>query len=274
MVEQRVRPKRLNGRGVLTGTAVAAVLVGIFAATGVGTSLMGVAGHGTDPTYRCIADGALVVHIGGPPSGSRAASVLSLTWKAVNDEDSGFAGYWALDTYTTTLNVWHLNKGVYKGDYYWEQTFSGVFQVPQGANSPGETGVTPNNVSEPASGYGTFLGGEEGFITPSETFTAGSHPVHGNLGTINYNGTVADLLKGLRQRPDRRCEPLQLVHHLLPAEGFGQRQPQHHRVGLRLHAEHVLPDESVRGERLQQPVVQLRCGGLRGHRPRSLGGPV
>jgi len=196
MVEQRVRPKRLNGRGVLTGTAVAAVLVGIFAATGVGTSLMGVAGHGTDPTYRCIADGALVVHIGGPPSGSRAASVLSLTWKAVNDEDSGFAGYWALDTYTTTLNVWHLNKGVYKGDYYWEQTFSGVFQVPQGANSPGETGVTPNNVSEPASGYGTFLGGEEGFITPSETFTAGSHPVHGNLGTINYNGTVADLLKG------------------------------------------------------------------------------
>jgi len=196
MVEERTRRKRLNGRGVITGTAVLAVLVGIFAATGVGSSLLAVGGHGTDPTYRCLGDGSLVLHIGGPPASSHAKSVLSITWRAVNDEDSGFAGYWALDTYQTTLYVWHLTKGVDKGDYYWEQLFSGYFQVPQGALSPGETGSTPNAASEPATGYGTFSGGESGLIASNETFTPALLPVHGNLGAKNYGGTTADLLKG------------------------------------------------------------------------------
>jgi hypothetical protein len=189
----------VNRRGVFAGTALAAVLVGIMAVGGVGSAFTGLGVHANgDPTYRCLVQGSLVLAVGGPPMGSDAKRVLSIVWEAVNDEDSGFAGYWALDTYRSTVNVWSIGAGTYKGDYYWEHTYTGLFQVPQGGVSPGETGTTPNAVPEPAAGYGTFVGGDWGYIVggPSgETFMP-VFPVSGILGDKNYGGTTADLLLG------------------------------------------------------------------------------
>lgn len=199
MVGERKHWKSLNRRGVVAGGALAAVVVGIFAASGMGSALTGLAVHAAagDPTYRCLGDGALVLAVGGPPAGSHAKKVLSITWEAVNDEDSGFAGYWALDTYTSTVNVWLLRAGPNVGYYYWEHTYSGVFQAPQGALSPGETGTTANMVPEPAAGYGAFSGGDWGYISSTlETFTPSTYPTSGNLGAMNYGGTTADLLLG------------------------------------------------------------------------------
>jgi hypothetical protein len=197
MAGERKRWKNVNRRGVIAGGALVAVLVGIFAASGLGSAFTGLTAHAAtgDPTYRCLGDGALVLAVGGPAAGQHATKVLSITWTVVNDEDSGFAGYWALDTYKSTVDVWLLGSGPFAGDFYWEHTYSGVFQVPQGALSPGETGVTPNAVPQPAAGYGTFVGGDWGYIT-GERFLVGGHPTNGNLGTKNYGGTTADLLLG------------------------------------------------------------------------------
>lgn len=117
--------------------------------------------------------------------------VLSLSWKAVNDEDSGLVGYWAMDTYSVSLSVWQV-PGPTPGtiSYFVIQTFSGNFQVPQGALSP------ENGVLEPSSGYGSLTGLIFGYIVSPETFDKGSNPSSANLGDINYGGNVTDVLLG------------------------------------------------------------------------------
>jgi len=189
--------KNANRRGIIAGGALAAILVGIFAVSGLGAAFTGLGGpHTTNvPALRCFVSGALTLAMSGPPAGSHAKKVLSLTWYAVNDEDSGFAGYWALDSYTSTVTVWYLSAGTYKGDYWWVHTYNGLFQVPQGALSPGETGTTPNKVWEPAAGYGTMAGGDYGYITKTESFTSAT-PITANLGTKDYGGTTSDILLG------------------------------------------------------------------------------
>jgi hypothetical protein len=123
------------------------------------------------------------------PGGRAQKTITGLTWKAVNDEDSGFVGYWAMDTYTSVLNVWEITAGAYAGDYYFTQTFSGDFQTPQGATSP-------NGTSELASGYGTLLGAEIGNITGATFTVSPGNLTSGNMGDLNYGGSVADLLLG------------------------------------------------------------------------------
>jgi hypothetical protein len=186
---------RRRGRGSLGVTALVATAVAVLAVTGLGTAMADLSMHAppSDPTYRCAGDGALVLKVAGPPAGSHPTHKdLALTWYTVDDEDSGFAGYWAMDTYSNTLDVWELSNG----SFYWEHTYKGVFEVPQGAVSPGETGTTPNAVPEPAPGYGTFEGGDYGYIASTERFTPGSSATTGNLGTLNYGGTTSDILLG------------------------------------------------------------------------------
>lgn len=155
----------------------------------------------------CTGDSSLTFTAGAPPSSEKPVRLLSITWTAVNDEDNGFAGFWALDTYTVVLTVWLLksppaaSSAVPSGAlYYFLATFSGNFIVPQGGVSPGGSivGVLtgPNAVPEPASGYGTLAAMEFGYITNAEGFAPGVNPVTGSLGTLNYSGTMSDVLKG------------------------------------------------------------------------------
>jgi len=136
-------------------------------------------------TVSCSVNSATYTVSNSPPSGF-TKKVLSLSWRAVDDEDSGFFGYWAMDTYNVGLTVWENSTGY----YYAIQTFSGDFAVPQGALSPG------SGTPEPASGYGTLTGVINGTITNAETFHKGTLATSGNLGDINYGGTTSDILLG------------------------------------------------------------------------------
>jgi hypothetical protein len=118
------------------------------------------------------------------PSGS--AKILRIHWTVKNDEDSGFDGYWALDHYSSTLTVWYVRS---TNSYYGIQTFSGVFVSPEGAVSPGST-TNPGNI-ESESIFGTLTGGI--VFTFTGAFLGGPQ---GNLGTMNYGGTVSDVLLG------------------------------------------------------------------------------
>lgn len=134
-------------------------------------------------TCGLLSGSAETLSVSGAPSGS-AKEVLAISWRAVDDEDSGLFGYWALDTYNSAVSVWEYSNG----SYFAIQTFSGVFEVPQGALSP------QSGVSEPASGYGTLAGVIFGWITSSEVFHKGTNVAKGNLGDLNYGGTTQDLL--------------------------------------------------------------------------------
>src|SRR5579864_3407263 len=46
---------------------------------------------------------------GGIPDGS--VLMLNINFKVTNDEDSGFAGYWALDNYHKHVQVWQIPDG-------------------------------------------------------------------------------------------------------------------------------------------------------------------
>lgn len=182
---------------MIGGAAMVAVVAGLMAAGGLASALVGPGLHApTDPVYKCKGNNALTVKVAGPPAAYKPTLVMSVSWSVVNDEDSGFAGYWAMDGYTSHVWVWSLKAGPAGQAYYWMHTYTGTFQVPQGAVSPGETGATPNAVTEPAPGYGSFNGGDWGFISANETFTPGALPVSGNIGVKDYGGTTADLLKG------------------------------------------------------------------------------
>ena len=170
------------------GIALIVAAVGMFVAVPISQAASEHAAVATsDPSYTCGGDTSLTISFSNPPKDYDAAKVISVSWKVVNDEDSGYYGYWAMDTYKDTLNVWFLKAGPYAGEYYYTDVASGNFQTPQGATSPG-TGVTEN-----APGYGTLSGAVYGFVTAT-AFSPGGNPTSGNLGVLNYNGTTADIL--------------------------------------------------------------------------------
>jgi len=192
-------PSGRRRRWWVGGGIASAVVVGLFVVAGLGSALTSSATHAAsgDPKYTCSGSPSLTVSVALPSVAYKPHLVLSLTWKVVNDEDSGFAAYWAMDSYTSYVGVWSLAAGPYRGDYYWMHTYTGLFQIPQGALSPGETGGTPNAVVAPTSAFGNFAGGDWGYILGppgGETFAPGTLPTSGNLGTKNYGGTTADLL--------------------------------------------------------------------------------
>jgi hypothetical protein len=121
-----------------------------------------------------------------PPSATQPAQVLNVDFTVQNDEDSGYAaGYWALDNYVQTVQVWSLGGTQYEA----VQTFKGTFTTYAGALSP------QNGVSEPNTETGTLVG--EIVSTFSATsFNPSNYVVYGNLGTKNYGGTEANVLLG------------------------------------------------------------------------------
>ncbi|MDV3243919.1 MAG: hypothetical protein LYZ66_01940 [Nitrososphaerales archaeon] len=114
-----------------------------------------------------------------PPAGSTL--VLDLTYHVINDEDSGFVGYWALDHYTKHVQVWNTGGE----NHYAFIAYDGGYKTFAGALSP------QNGVTETRDIAGNF----NGFL--EFTFTATSNtPFSGNIPTKDYGGTVSDLLLG------------------------------------------------------------------------------
>ena len=184
------RPKLALGVGLIIAAAAVFAAIPIVEAATNSTIVLA-----RTPSVGCTGDPSLDFSANIHPSHS--SKVMTLTWNVVNDEDSGFAGYWAMDTYTVSLTIWLLHDPPAGQLYYWVASFtSGSFIVPVGGVSPGETGSTPNAVSEPASGYGTLSGLEFGYIANTESFAPGTNPTSGSLGTLNYSGSMSDVLLG------------------------------------------------------------------------------
>jgi hypothetical protein len=107
--------------------------------------------------------------------------VTTITQTITNDEDSGFAGYWALDNYVKTVQVWNLggNNFVALADYV------GTFTTYTDDLSP-QVGAT-----EGGTGTGAYLGSYVGTFTYTGTNPASVI----TLPSASFGGTTADLAK-------------------------------------------------------------------------------
>lgn len=114
--------------------------------------------------------------------------ILNISWIVKNDEDSGLAGYWAMDYFKTNLKVWVLPNGT----FYAEKTYHGAFVTPQGAISPNSTSGPPSGHVQNFTSFGGIVGGY--VATFSGTFSPGSHPTTGAIGSFDYGGTIKDVL--------------------------------------------------------------------------------
>jgi hypothetical protein len=130
------------------------------------------------------------------PSTTQPTQVVNIYFSVNNDEDSGVQGYWAMDNYWETLQVWSLGGNQYES----VETYKGTFTTYTGALSP------QNGVAESCGASGSATGTFTGEII--STFTATSfnaQPYYGpvklsNWGTFgglfNWGGSVSDILKG------------------------------------------------------------------------------
>jgi hypothetical protein len=187
------RPKKTT-LGILAGAALVLAIASLFAATGASSAVtvraLTAAG---DPTTTCPIDHALTTSVGPPPSATGAVKLIAVTWNVTNDEDSGVLGYWALDYYHVSLNVWFIKNtvgGYTANSYYALKAYSNaVFVSANGAVSP-QNGYTEND-----SAFGTWSGAYNATLT-GYSFSPGTTPTSGFLGTKNYGGTTKDLLLG------------------------------------------------------------------------------
>ena len=112
--------------------------------------------------------------------------ILDISFTAKNDEDSGLYGYWGLDHFVEHLKVWSFPNGT----LYAVKGYYGVFVAPQGASSPNSTGTSVHLQSE--SSFGTITGGY--VATFSGTFSPGTNPTRGNIGSFDFGGKISDVL--------------------------------------------------------------------------------
>lgn len=125
---------------------------------------------------------ASFVNNGDVPTGSKL--ILNINYKVTNDEDSGNVGYWALDNYNKNLKVWQVPDG----SFYAVVRYNGNWNTFAGALSPGL------GIAESKDASGTFQGGYVATFTG--TFNHGTLKTNGNIGTFDFSGTKADILKG------------------------------------------------------------------------------
>ena len=116
-----------------------------------------------------------------PAPGS--TQVLGITFKVVNDEDSGVFGYWALDTINRAVSVWQQPDG----SFFVIATYSGKFTTFADAVSPNDLGMP-----ERANASGTFQGGYVATFSSPVFSTA-----FGSAGAFDFGGTQTDILKGV-----------------------------------------------------------------------------
>ncbi len=125
------------------------------------------------------------VNAGGVPAGSRL--VLNVTYKVVNDEDSGNVGYWALSHYNKQLQVWQAPDAE---TFYVVGRYTGTWQTFAGALSPGSGAEQTGDAS------GNFAGGYFATFKFSGIFNPGAYKTYGNIGAYDFEGTKVDVLLG------------------------------------------------------------------------------
>jgi hypothetical protein len=149
-----------------------AVALGIFILDGLATAMP------THATFGTFVNASVVPH------GSKL--VLNVTYKVKNDEDSGNVGYWALDKYNKSLQVWKAPDGL----FYVVAKYAGKWKTFEGALSPGDGIVESGDAS------GTFEGGYVATFTFSGDFNPEGNKTKGNIGTYDFGGTKEDVLLG------------------------------------------------------------------------------
>lgn len=108
-------------------------------------------------------------HMGSP--------VINVTQKVENSADSGEGGnYWALDTYTRTIQVWREDEHKYCALV----NYQGRFDSQADQKSPGNTGILTGKED------GTFKGGYSATILGALKDKT-TYALKGSLKTVNYN---------------------------------------------------------------------------------------
>lgn len=123
------------------------------------------------------------VNSGDVPTGSKL--VVDVTYKVINDEDSGNVGYWALEDYNRQLQVWQVPDG----SFYAVGKYNGKWQTFEKALSPGTGAVQSKDAS------GTMQGGYVATFTGTLNLDPALQ-LKGNIGTFDFGGTKADVLLG------------------------------------------------------------------------------
>ncbi|MCL5782691.1 MAG: hypothetical protein M1476_02125 [Candidatus Thermoplasmatota archaeon] len=100
--------------------------------------------------------------------------------KVINDEDSGYQGYWAIDNYTLNAKIWVEPNGT----FFFALLYRGTATTYAGVPAPGLNGT------ENGKGVAHFSGYVTGWFTG--TFNP-LNATHGFLGTFNYGGSPSFL---------------------------------------------------------------------------------
>jgi hypothetical protein len=150
---------------------------------GIGMLLLATGIVAASPTAPLALHAGSFLNAGGVPVGS--VLVLDINLKVTNDEDSGFVGYWALDSYNKKVQVWQVPDG----SFYAVVRYEGKWTTFAGALSP-EVGAL-----EVSDATGTFQGGYiatfTGAVNPAPAFKT-----RGSIGSFDFGGTEADILLG------------------------------------------------------------------------------
>jgi hypothetical protein len=110
--------------------------------------------------------------------------IINVTMHVTNDEDTGLVGYWALENYNKTIQVWQFPNGSYVALVL----YSGTWNTYAGALSP------EHGIDQPVNASGIMMGGY--VATFNNTSLAAIKPIIGDIGTYDYLGTKADVLLG------------------------------------------------------------------------------
>jgi hypothetical protein len=111
-------------------------------------------------------------------AGKTGGPVINVNEKVVNDADSGFAGYWAMDNFVRHIQVWEIGKG--SGKYCALATYEGKADAFAGANGPAGSGTIGSGVSAVMKG---------GYRSTVFTGTLRSTPIwktKGSVDTVDY----------------------------------------------------------------------------------------
>jgi hypothetical protein len=110
------------------------------------------------------------------PKGAKVTQVVDVTYKLLNDLDSGFAGNnWANDTIDRHLRIWDEGNGTY------------CAQIEDHGKFTTFAGDSPSSFSTVSAGIKGDI--EGGYITSNiaGSFTTSAFPAKGNLGTFDLN---------------------------------------------------------------------------------------
>lgn len=115
--------------------------------------------------------------------------IINVVMTIKNDEDSGFVAYWALDNYQKTIIIWESTSTT-PPTFCALVQYAGTWSTFKGALSP-QLGTT-----QTSDGSGHLVGGIVAWFTSADFLaSASTKPLKGDIGTFNFGGTKADILK-------------------------------------------------------------------------------